>query len=560
MVYSFTFIALLVTILFLLSLTVVAWRFRDNPGAKLFGVLQALSAIWAGLTLVGLQLPPSALQLQVWGLQTGMSLIVVAVWFAFILSYTGREHFLTPRRFGVASVPLLIGALLYAIVPSWHPLVGHIDQRIIPAGSVVQASVGPVGGILGLYIYLVFLVGLILVIKRLLEGSSLFVGQAMALVLGSLVTIVASFLGIIGIPVSGYPITEVALGGQSLLWGYAVFGKRFLQAVPAVAAIGERVVFEELDDGVVVVDGKGTVVQANASAHEYLDLTDLGGESVKSILDRIGIAALAELPARFQMQGQTYRAKTSSVTNWREEAVGQAVVIQDISSLVRRQQRLQVLNRILRHNVRNDMNVVRGMGEQLQGRSDDELVNIGETVYECADDLMAVSDKALELDRVFDSRTTVEGVSVDALVEDVVSSLAAQHPAAVINTDVSAETVRTDARMLSLVMEELLTNALEHAGDAPEVRIGVSRRTDHIEVSVTDDGPGIPREEIDPIIDGEETDLEHASSLGLWLVCWGIHSLDGDVDITTTDGGTTVTLSVPDTEATGATRPANRAD
>lgn len=67
-----------------------------------------------------------------------------------------------------------------------------------------------------------------------------------------------------------------------------------------------------------------------------------------------------------------------------------------------------------------------------------------------------------------------------------------------------------------------------------------------IEVSVTDDGPGIPETEYSPIVNGGETALDHASSLGLWLVNWGVQSLGGEVAIDTTGNGSTVTLSVPD--------------
>jgi len=53
------------------------------------------------------------------------------------------------------------------------------------------------------------------------------------------VTIVASFLAIIGVPSPGYPTTAVALSGQTLSRGYAVFGQQFLQVVPVIATIGE---------------------------------------------------------------------------------------------------------------------------------------------------------------------------------------------------------------------------------------------------------------------------------------------------------------------------------
>lgn len=91
-----------------------------------------------------------------------------------------------------------------------------------------------------------------------------------------------------------------------------------------------------------------------------------------------------------------------------------------------------------------------------------------------------------------------------------------------------------------------MENALEHAGDSPEVQVTASGTDSGVEISVTDDGPGIPRMEYDPLFNGGETALEHASGLGLWVVYWGVQSLGGEVDIETNDDGSTVILSVPD--------------
>lgn len=541
-----TVVTLLLTTGLLLGLTGMAWRFREQPGAEAFGALQALSGAWAGLTVVGLSLPPGPARLRVWGVTNGVSLLVIALWFVFIVSYTGREKWLTWRRLGVLSLPLAVGTSLYTVVPSWSPLVGDLTQDLITAGTVVEASIGPIGGVLGVYIYLVFSLGLGMVGKTLLEGNSLFAGQELAFGLGSTVSIGASVLAIVGVPGGGYPTTQVAVGGQTLLWGYAVFGQQFLQTVPAVATIGERSVLDDIDEGVLVVDSAGTVIRANSRARAYLDLSGTVGGSVSPVLDCMGVATTADLPTRFESQGRTYRVKASPVTDWREETIGRALVIQDVTPLVRHQQRLQVLNRVLRHNVRNEMNVVLGVGNQLQRESDEALVEMGETLVERASSMTGIAEKAIEFDRVLEDSQRVEQVDLEATVEQVVSQHAAAHPDATLTSNVSVDEVRTSPRILSLVLEELVANALEHAGQGPEVTVGVQRADGQVQVSVTDDGPGIPSAETDPITSGEETDLEHTSSLGLWLVSWGAQSLGGDLDITTTGTGSVVTVVVPD--------------
>ncbi|MFB6218538.1 MAG: histidine kinase N-terminal 7TM domain-containing protein [Halobacteriaceae archaeon] len=540
------------TAVVLVALAVLGVRNRTTPGARLFTALEVVSVLWVALTLVGLSTPPGPVRVRLWGGSTALSLLTIVLWFAFILRYTGRERWLTLRRFGAVAAPLVATSVVYVVAPSWPPLVGALRQATIPAGTVVQSGIGPVGAVLAAYIYLVFLAGIVLVIKTVLEGNTRFVGQALALVVGTLVPVVASVGAIVGAPARGYPLTQVGLAPQSLLWGYAVFRQELLGLVPAVARLGERAVFEELDDGLLVVGGDGTVLRANPRAREYLGTDTLAGEPVEAVLAEMGVDSVAALPARFRRGGRTYQAKASAVTGWRGDALGWALVVRDVTGLVRRGQRLQVLNRILRHNVRNDMTVVAGAADVIQREGDADIADLGETVARRAEALTTISEKALDAERVFDQSRAVESVDLASLVEDVVAEHADSHPDATAEVTVAADRVRTDRRLLSLVVEEVVENAFVHTGEAPAVGVTVTREGDGVRVAVTDDGPGIPPAELEPIRAGEETALRHTSSFGLWLVHWGVQSLGGDIEVETSDAGSTVALSVPDLDEGGA--------
>jgi signal transduction histidine kinase len=540
-----TFVTLLLTAGILLGLTAGAWHYRANQGAELFAILQAVSAAWASVTALGLTLPSGAARIRLWGTTTGLSLLVIVLWLAFILSYTGRHHWLSMGRLGVVSLPLLVGGGLYAVAPTWQPLVGQLAQEQVAAGTVLTASIGPVGSILGAYVYLVFLAGLGIVVKTVFEGSGLFVGQALAFVSGSLVTIVASFLTILGVPVDGYPLTQVALAGQAVLLGYAIFGQQLLRFVPAVTEIGEQAIFEGLNEGLLVVDSDGTVLRANPRARTYLDVSGPTGEPITPVLESMGVTRVDDLPTRFEREGRTFRADVSQIRNWQQEPIGHAMIVREISHIVTREQRLAVLNRILRHNVRNEMNIVLSVGGQLERQDDEDLAAVGGKLRRTSRNLTRVSEKAIEIDRLFEGSATVEQVDLPSAIETVVSPVAADHPRARITTSVNADTVRTDPRILSRVVEEVVANAAEHAGDGPAVDLAVEQAETGIEITVTDDGPGIPQAEVAPITAGKETQLSHTSSFGLWFVSWGVQAVGGTVDIDTTDTGTRVVLTVP---------------
>jgi signal transduction histidine kinase len=64
-------------------------------------------------------------------------------------------------------------------------------------------------------------------------------------------------------------------------------------------------------------------------------------------------------------------------------------------------------------------------------------------------------------------------------------------------------------------------------------------------ITVTDDGPGIPADEIEVIQSGTQDKLNHGSGLGLWLINWVVDRSGGDLmfDINGM-GGTTATVTL----------------
>lgn len=540
---------LVVNVVLLSGLAVAGVRNRSEPGASVFAVLEGISAVWVAATIAELTVQSPGVRVRMWGLSTGLSLVAVPLWLAFILRYTGRDRWLRPDRFAVVATPLLVGATLYLFVPTWPELIAETSVSTIPSGSVVSSSIGPVGAALGVYVYLLFAAGLSLVLGTLARGNRVFVGQAMAFLAGSLLTVLASLGEVFGVAGAGYPLTETALGAQAALWGFAVFRQQFLAVVPAVARVGERVVFDEIDDGVVVVDDQGTVTRVNPQAQDYLG-GGLGGATAADLLDRIEAPSLEALPTRVQRTGRTYQVKASELTDWRGQAIGQALVVRDITGLVRRQQRLQVLNRIMRHNLRNDMTVIRGYAEGIGRQVNGDVSEMSTTIVRRADNLLNVSEKAVEINSILDRDAHVETVDVESVVGEWADHFETEYSSADIEVCTESAELRTTPELLSVVLREIVENAIQHGGDPPHVEIEVTVDAEEAVFSVTDDGSGIPAVEVDAIRAGRERPLEHATSLGLWLSYWGALALGGDIDFSVAETGTRVTVVVPQLPAT----------
>jgi len=230
------------------------------------------------------------------------------------------------------------------------------------------------------------------------------------------------------------------------------------------------------------------------------------------------------------------------VTGAAAEDVTHFVGIQeDITAKKRRDRLIDVLNRVLRHNLRNDMTVIRGFADEIVQRTDGEPARMARRVSETATELTALSEKAQDFQTAVRDAEPLAPRDTLADVEEVVSELRTEFPATEFSIEAApCEDVIATER-LRLALRELGANAAQHGGSS-----GVTYRVEmtgdgEVAVRVQDGGPGLPEMERQVLEAGRETPLEHGSGLGLWLVNWIVTGLGGEVTATV-DNGTTVTV------------------
>ena len=211
--------------------------------------------------------------------------------------------------------------------------------------------------------------------------------------------------------------------------------------------------------------------------------------------------------------------------------------------------RLSVLNRILRHDIRTNVTVIKGNADQIiSGRRDPTTA--ASVIREQAETLYSISEDARRIESYLSgSEGEPRPIDVTNAVDRIVGDLRASYPDATIETDLPAEAVARTDPMIDEALEHLIGNGLEHNDEDPWVRVEGTAIENRVVVRILDDGPGIPRSEIDVLERGEETAMEHTSGLGLWIAKWVIEAAGGDLTFAHRDpAGTiaTVTLPVPD--------------
>lgn len=212
--------------------------------------------------------------------------------------------------------------------------------------------------------------------------------------------------------------------------------------------------------------------------------------------------------------------------------------VRDITDRQRREQRLNIFNRVLRHNLRNNLQPVRAA--LFSAEDDTEDPEFVRSAIEQLDDLLDTATTARRIEEGFGD---IEILEFD--LRDVLTTLEGQaseaYPAATVT--LPADTARVEAaHVLQEALWELVENAIEHG--AGPVDIEVERRDDVAVIHVSDDGDGVPETEQAAIESGGETDLTHASGLGLWFAYWTAKASGGDLTFDV-NGGTTISVTLP---------------
>lgn len=217
----------------------------------------------------------------------------------------------------------------------------------------------------------------------------------------------------------------------------------------------------------------------------------------------------------------------------------------DVSTKRLREQRLSVLSRVLRHNVRNRTTVIRGRTRQVADAvTDPELSAALDAVDRSAAALESTSEHARLAERLLRDRSTDrQAVDLCRVVREALDST--ETTGIDLVTDLPETATATATAHVEHAVGELVDNARTHL-DAPTVRVAVTAGDDDIRVRVGDDGPGIPAHEREAIQSDGETPLAHGTGIGLWFVAWITSNAGGTVTFETSSlGGTAVVLSFP---------------
>lgn len=332
--------------------------------------------------------------------------------------------------------------------------------------------------------------------------------------------------------------------------------------------------FENLPDPVVDAEhvGEGPVIRAANDAFSEVfdcDREAIAGCRIDEVLTSPGEAVAGNTPPE-EINEQVREGEVTGAKVRRETANGARTflfrgipyaengtvrafgIYTDVTEIERRERHVKVLDRLLRHNLRNDLGVVIGRAENVIDRTDDPVIEEEATsLVQAADRLIGLSNTAKRIRRIIENPVAERSrTELPKLLDSVADDARDRFPRATIDAAADdADLAVLATSDLRLALEELVENAVVHGSDTPTVELRAepydAAPDEWVDLLVIDDGPGIPEAERAAVTGTRDiTQLQHGSGLGLWLVRWAVESVGGDVGFDRREDRTVVRLRI----------------
>jgi PAS domain S-box-containing protein len=343
-------------------------------------------------------------------------------------------------------------------------------------------------------------------------------------------------------------------------------------------------IFNSIEDGVVILSPTQIIESLNPSAELYLGYAseEVSGQKVENVLigsedlkaafqvvqneQRIGSIGSLKL---FRRNGESFQANLRIIPIFNENTLNRIIILfHDLSE----QEEYRLKNQQLEqrallgevtasfaHEVKNPINNI-FTGLQLLAinlpQDDPNQKNIARIEEDC-ERLTSLVKSSLTFVRPMEYK--LESITLSQLISNLLerwrSRLVKLNIKYQVQADQSLPVIEGDYRALEQVFTNLINNAIEAMesnGGMLSIKIRHVQEKDeqaHVEVSISDTGPGIPAELRDKIFEPFFTTKQHGTGLGLAIVKRIVTAHRGSIYVNSILGGTNFVVEFPCTSS-----------
>jgi len=449
--------------------------------------------------------------------------------------------------------------MLYVAVPVMHPTIAYV-RVAVPLSSIRQELLGTLSATL--------------VALNVALISALLIGWMLSSRIGQRVRAIAAVAtryraGDLSPAPLDYGEDELGTVARALDDSVQVVGRQLTEQARDRSRM--EAILAGMIEGVIVVDSQGRLQLVNDAARRMLKLDDdvpLGRHYVESIrhpaIAELVAAALAgRTPQTLEMSpprdgSRTIMARAAAAAGGSEH--GAVLVLHDITDLRRADQIRRDFVANVSHELRTPLTAIRGYVEAL---SDGDVTTENsrrflDIIERHTERMERLVKDLLRLARLDAGQEGLEILSCDArnLINAVVTELSSALEQRQQRVDLvigpGADALRADPAKLHDVLRNLIANAITYSPERTSIRVETMREGSSVTLSVSDEGPGIPEEDLSRVferfyrVDKSRARDPGGTGLGLAIVKHLVELHKGDVRAENRPaGGARVSVTLP---------------
>jgi two-component system phosphate regulon sensor histidine kinase PhoR len=301
-------------------------------------------------------------------------------------------------------------------------------------------------------------------------------------------------------------------------------------------------VFDRLPSGLVVVDERSEIVQANTAFSQMLSCSNPVGRALVDVVRDTSVNALFRKSIEANSDGASEEAlvwKRPDESTWEVDVLplprgtrGRAVgIFRDVTRMARTEAMRRRFVSDVSHELRTPVASIAAAAETLleDDTEKEEATQLTSLIARQTRRMHELIEDLTDLSRIESGAIDLVWEDVDLLsvVEEVAQDAAPRAAERGVAIDVSGDRqlrVKGDRRRIVQIVHNLLDNAVKFSADGMTVDASVEARGNRTVLSIADHGPGVPRSERDKIfqrfyqVDPSRSKARPGTGLGLAIV------------------------------------------
>lgn len=545
---------------------VLTWSDRWGFRSRLFSLFIAAVGVWS-LMEAGMQASPDLAVKIVFLKFQFLAVTTLPVWWLLVtMRYTGHEQSVRPKyAFLLLIIPVF--NILMVATNEFHHLT-YTSITLDMTHSFPQAVLvrGPMFWFNVSYSYALIALSAVFLVQRVWHEQSVYRSQSLTLLVALLFTVVTNLVYLLDFfPVENVDPLPFGFIMSGLIMAFGIFKYRLLELVP----IARSQIFENISDGVVVIDFEGRVIDYNRKAAELFgwDKSGIGRpvtellSGYKDILESLRADGFPETKLVFSRSGASSYQQISSMPlpGRHPGQAGKILIFHEVTRLKQAELELTAsyekeralresleiesrkridFSRTLIHELKTPLTPIISSSDLLiTGIKEEPWASIAQNILRGAETMSRRIDELLDLAKgeIGTLQILKKHVSLSRMLEEIVSEMsplaAGRGQSLVLEPCGSMPRVMADEIRIRQVVQNLITNAFKFSDKGGVITVRACPGPDSITVCVRDNGIGITPEEQSRLFKPYErldADQRRLGGLGLGLaLCKNLVELHG---------------------------------